>query len=371
MKIGFEAERANLPNPTGVEVYAAELIRHLAKLDHENEYILYFRTKPQPWFYNLPPNFKVKLIPFPKFWTQLRLSWEMMMHPVDVLVILASALPLYHPKNSVFTAHDIAYEFFPGAFTNFMRAYLIFSTRYAVSHAAKILAVSQATKNDLVKVYNTDPDKIAVTPLAYNVQVYRPMPYQEVQPTLDRLGLIYKKYILFVGTLQPRKNIEKLVDAFIKLKQESRIEEKLVIAGGRGWLWEPIVKKIENVGMQDSIKLLGYVDDADLPALYNGAVLLTLPALYEGFGLPPLEAMACGIPTVVSNLSSLPEVAGDAGVLVDPKSADSIAEGLLKVLMDKNLQQDLSRKGLEQAKKFSWEDTAKKTLAVLESFKQR
>lgn len=367
MNIGLEAERANLPNPTGVEMYAAELIKHLALIDQKNNYILYFRTKPQAWFYKLPANFTCKIMPFPKFWTQLRLSWEMFWHPVDVLVILASALPFYHPKNSVFTAHDLAYEFFPDAFTLFMRNYLIWSTRFAAKHAASVLAVSESTKKDLERLYKLDPSKIVVTHLALDHEQYKPLTYEKVQPTLDKFKLTYKKYILFLGTLQPRKNIIRLIDAFTKLKNENRIEEKLVIAGGKGWLWEPIIEKIEKQGVANEVVFLGYVDETDKAALYNGSALTTLPALYEGFGLPPLEAMACGVPVVVSNVSSLPEIAGGAAELVDPNSVDSIATGLLKVLSDKNLQVELGKKGIERARNFTWENTARKTLALLES----
>ncbi|MBI2607532.1 MAG: glycosyltransferase family 4 protein [Candidatus Doudnabacteria bacterium] len=367
MTIGLEAERANLPNPTGVEVYAAQLIKHLAKLDQRNQYVLYFRTKPQDWFYKLPSNFRIKVMPFPKFWTQLRLSWEMIWHPVDVLVILASALPFIHPKNSIFTAHDIAYEFFPEAFTPFMRNYLIWSTRFAARHAAKIIAVSDSTKHDLVKRYQVSPENVKTIHLAVDHSQLKPLAEGEVKAVLDKFGLEYKKYILFIGTLQPRKNIKRLVDAYIQLKKEKGIEEKLVIAGGKGWLFEPILKKINQAGMQEEIKFLGYIEEADKCALYNGAVALTLPALYEGFGLPPLEAMACGVSVVVSNVSSLPEVVGEAGVMVDPNSTDSIAQGLFKILSDKNLQKELGEKGIARARQFTWAETARKTLALLES----
>lgn len=368
MKIGIEAERANLPNPTGVERYAAELIKNLAVIDHENEYILYFRTPPQEWFKHLPSNFHIRLIPFPKFWTQIRVSWEMFWHPVDVLMILASVLPIYHPKNSVFTAHDIAYEFFPKAFTPFMRQYLIWSTRFAVKRAAKIVTVSDATKNDIVRVYHTDPDKLVTIHLGVD-EKYHPLPYQDVQVVLDRYGLSHKKYILFVGTMQPRKNHLKLIEAYEQLKKDNHIEEKLVLVGGKGWLWQPIMDKIETSPVRDSIKVMDYVPLDDLPALYNGASVLTLPALYEGFGLPPLEAMACGTPVVVSNISSLPEVVGDAGVLVDPDRSQSISQGLLKVLMDPELKKTMSEKGLVQAKRFTWMNCAQQTLNMLKTFK--
>ena len=371
MKIGIEAERANLPNPTGVERYAAELIKNLAKIDSTNEYILYFRTPPQPWFSELPKNFRIRLIPFPKFWTQLRLSWEMIGHPVDALVILASALPLWHPKNSIFTAHDLAYEIYPQAFTKFMLYYQKWSTRFAARHAAKILAVSDATKQDLTKFYGTDPSKIVVTHLGFDAAQFHPRNYDEVQSVLDKYGLVYQKYVLFVGTIQPRKNLERLVEAFQKLRKQYHVEEKLAIFGGRGWLWEPIVKKIKMAGADGSAKYYDYLDKEDLPYIYAGAKLLTLPALYEGFGLPPLEAMASGVPVVVSNLSSMPEVVGAAGVLVDPNSVDAIADGLLKVLTDGNLRQGMIARGLEQAKQFSWENTARETLKVIEGLNSK
>lgn len=368
MRIGMEAERANLPNPTGVERYATKLIQGLAKIDHENEYVLYFRTTPTAWFYDLPKNFKLRVIPFPKFWTQIRISWEMLTHPVDVLMILASAMPIIHPKKTVVTVHDIAYEMFPKAFTPFMLKYLQWSTRFAVKHAAKVVSVSQSTKDDVVKIYKADPNKIQVIHLGFDQNFYGQQNYTEAQPVLDKWGIVYQKYLLFLGTLQPRKNILLLIEAFELLRKKYHIEEKLVIVGSKGWLWEPIYKKIQSV-TDGSIKYLEYLSDDELKTVIAGARLLTLPALYEGFGLPPLEAMASGVPVVVSNVSSLPEVVGDAGKLIDPNSVESIAAGLLEVLTDKNTRAQMIQKGLEQSKKFTWEECAKKTLALIESLK--
>jgi glycosyltransferase involved in cell wall biosynthesis len=369
MKIGIEAERANLPNPTGVERYAAELIKNFARMDSRNEYVLYFRTKPQQWFYELPKNFSIKVMPFPKFWTQIRISWEMLIHPVDLLFIPASALPFWHPKKSIATVHDVAWRIYPGAFTKIMRRYLEWSTKLAIKSAAKVITVSEATKKDLEKFYGVPAEKVAVTYLGMNSTDYRPMTYEQVQPVLDKHGLVYQKYILFVGTMQPRKNIVRLVEAFEKLRKENRIEEKLAIFGGKGWLWEPILEKIETAGKDGSIKYFSYAPQEDLPYLYAGAKLLTLPALYEGFGLPPLEAMASGTPVVVSNISSLPEVVGDAGKLIEPTSVDSIAAGLLDVLTNPELRESMVKKGIEQSKKFTWENTAKETLNIFESLK--
>ena len=369
MKIGIEAERANLPNPTGVENYSAQLIRQFAKLDSKNQYILYFRTQPQEWFKQLPQNFEFKVIPFPKFWTQLRISWEMILHPVDVLLIMASALPLIHPKKSIAVVHDVAWKMFPDAFPWSMRTYLEWSARFAIKSAAKVIAVSESSKKDLIRFYHAEPKKISVTYLGFDHETYHERNYEEIQKVLDRYDLVYQKYILFVGTIQPRKNIPKLLEAFQKIKKENHIEEKLIIVGGRGWLWEPILKQIKTFGLDGSIRYLDYVKKEDLPLLTAGAKLLTLPALYEGFGLPPLEAMASGVPVVVSNVSSLPEVVGEAGVLIDPNSVDSIAEGLLKVLTDNNKRQQMIAKGLARAKKFTWENTARETLEIFEGLK--
>jgi glycosyltransferase involved in cell wall biosynthesis len=367
MKIGIEAERANHPNPTGVEHYAAQIIKGLAQLDSENEYILYFRTKPQQWFYELPKNFRLKVIYFPKFWIQIRLSLEMLLHPVDVLLVMASAFPLLSRGKAVITVHDIAFEIFSGIYTGFNNYYQKFFARFAVWRASKIMAVSEATKKDLVKIYKVDPLKITVTYLGVGPE-FEPLSYEQVQPTLDKYHLSFKKYILFLGTLQPRKNLIKLIDAYLKLKQDYRIEEKLVIGGGRGWLWEPILEKI-NQNKNNGVVYLDYVQSEERKFLYNGASVVTLVSNYEGFGLPPLEAMACGIPVVVSNVSSLPEVVDGASELVDPNSVDSIAYGLLEVLQNREHAAELSKKGIERAKQFNWLDTAKKTLAVLESLK--
>jgi glycosyltransferase involved in cell wall biosynthesis len=367
MKIGIEAERANVSHPTGVERYASELIRNLAKLDTHNEYILYFRTKPQEWFTKLPPNFKVKVIPFPKFWTQTRLTWELLIHPVDLFFMPIQALPFLHPKNSVITVHDIAYEFFPKAFTPFMLFYLKLTSRWGVWRAKKIITVSDSTKNDVIKMYGANPNKITTSYLGLDGS-FQPMSYQDSQSVLDSYGLSFKKYILFVGTLQPRKNLEKLIDAYLKLKKDFHIEEKLVISGGKGWSWEPILDKIISA-KKDGVVYIEYAPFEHLKPLYSGATALVLPSLYEGFGLPPLEAMACGTPVIVSNISSLPEVVGDAGEYFEPDSVDSIAQGMMKVLEDKNLQEQMSKKGIERAKQFTWEKCAQTVLKVFESFK--
>jgi len=357
MKIGIEAERANIPQKTGVEHYAKQLILHLAKLDNVNQYILYLRTIPEDWFLKLPKNFTLKVIPFPIFWTQLRISWEMLFHPVDVLIIPASALPIIHPKKSVVTIHDLGWKYFPQTFTWFMRNFLEWSTKFAVRNASKIISVSEATKKDLIKFYNIDPNKVSVVHHGYEET------NQEIRNQKLEIGLP-EKYILFLSTLQPRKNLEGLIDAFAKLKEQNpELPHKLVVVGKPGWKFESILKKIEQ--NEEFVIYLNHVSDEEKSYILSKADLLVLPSFYEGFGMQILEAFALNVPVATSNISSMPEVAGQAAVYFDPKNINEIKDAIKCVLMDKSMSDCLKQAGQERLKNFSWEKCAQETLKVL------
>ena len=361
MTIGIEAERANNPQKTGVEHYAKQLILHLAKIDRQNRYVLYLRTPPEKWFLELPNNFKIKVIPFPKFWTQIRLSIEMIMHPVDVLLIPASALPLIHPKKSVVTIHDIAREFFPQGFTWFMRNYLRWSTGHAVKRASRLIAVSEYTKKDLLNHYSISPDKVKVVYMGYE-----PVDISNITPSAEISDKLPEKYVLFLSTLQPRKNLPGLITAFAELKRENNnIPHKLVVVGRRGWKYDESLQAINN--NSDNVIYLDHVSDSDRWAVMKKASALVLPSFYEGFGMQLLEAMHVGVPMAVSNVSSLPEVAGDAAVYFDPNDIAEIKKAILRILTDETLAADLARRGRERIKGFSWEKCAGETLDVLAS----
>ncbi len=355
MTIGIEAERANNPHKTGVEHYAKQLILHLAQIDSQNTYILYLRTPPEAWFLQLPKNFTVKVMPFPLFWTQLRLSWEMLMSPVDVLFIPASALPLVHPKKSVVTIHDIAWKFYPETFTPFMRWFLEWSTKFAVTKASRIIAVSQATKQDLVEQYNIAEERVVVVHHGYEAPQDQFNNLTSKQPN---------KYILFLSTLQPRKNLGRLIDAFAALKANlPELPHKLVVVGKPGWQFESILQKLEE--HKDIVEYKNYVPDNERLALLKNADLLVQPALYEGFGMQILEAFAAGVPVACSNVSSLPEVAGDAAVYFNPLQVQDIQHTLQSVLLDASLRHALAEKGKLRLQQFSWQKCAQETLAVL------
>lgn len=358
MIIGIESERANNPQKTGVEHYAKQLILHLTQIDKNNSYTLYLRTKPQSWFGQLPENFKVKVIPFPIFWTQLRLSLEMLFNPVDVLLIPASALPLIHPKHSVVTIHDIAWRYFPGSFTLFNRIFLQWSTRFAVKNASKIIAVSESTKRDLVKFYGVDAGQVTVVHHGYEIG-------ESENRKNRRIGTILPEtYILFLSTLQPRKNLEGLIDAFKLLKQDNpEIKHKLVIVGRPGWKFEAILKKIEE--NKDIVVYLNFVSDANRLQILSKADLLVLPSFYEGFGMQILEAFSLNVPVATSRISSMPEVAAEAAVYFDPKNTAEIKNVIQSLLLDKSLADSLRQRGKERLKNFSWEKCAQETLQVL------
>ena len=327
------------------------------------EFILYFNRPPASGLFPAAHYLQQKVMPFPRLWTHLRLSLEMLLRPPDVLFVPAHVLPLVHPRRSVVTIHDLGYLYYPRAHRPLDLLYLYLSTAYNARSATHIIADSQATKRDIVERLGINPSKISI--------VY-PAASPEFQPIVDanRLAAVKSRYgiegdyILFVGTLHPRKNVARLIEAYAKLREGSRIQARLVLAGKMGWLTEEALRPLERA--RDGIILAGFVSEDDLPALLSGAKAFVLPSLFEGFGLPVLEAMACGTPVVAANSSSLPEVVGDAGVLVDPLNVDSIAEGIRMVIEDKDLLAELREKGLAQAHRHTWDEAARKTLDILE-----
>lgn len=358
MIIGIEAERANLGQKTGVEHYAKQLILHLAKIDTQNQYLLYLRSKPQDWFFSLPKNFSIKVMPFPIFWTQLRISLEMLLHPPEVLFIPASALPIIHPKRSFVTIHDVAWLFYPEMFTGFMRRYLHYSTMFAVNFAKGVLVNSEATKKDLMKYYHTPSEKITTTLFGYEPITSLPEPSAEVTSKLP------KDYIVFLSTIQPRKNVPALIEAFRELKNEHpELPHKLVMVGKPGWQYEESMAAIE--ANQDIVVYLGHVSDDDRWGILKHASLLVLPSFYEGFGMQLLEAYVAGIPVATSNNSSLPEVAGPGAFYFDANSTTEIKNAIKQVLLDRALHDRLVVAGREHLKNFSWDRCARHTLNAL------
>ncbi len=366
MLIGIDASRTVTRQPTGTEHYARGLIRALVELETPHRWRLYFNAPPSKGLFPRPERIEWRVIPWPRLWTHLRLALELMRHPPDVLFVPSHVLPLVCPVPGVVTVHDLGYLAYPEAHTRFDRWYLDWTTRRHTRVAAHLLADSEATKRDLVRRYGADPRRITVVYPGLD-PLFRPVEDPGRLAAVRSRYALAPAYIIHVGTLQPRKNLLRLLDAFEALPQRLPAPHpmpQLVLVGKRGWLAEPIVARARTMG--ERVRLLGHVAREDLPALLSGARALVMPSLYEGFGLPVLEAMACGTPVVASNVSSLPEVAGDAALLVDPHATEALTEALARVLTDAELRQTLRQRGLQRARQFTWQAAAEKVLRVLE-----
>jgi glycosyltransferase involved in cell wall biosynthesis len=353
----------------GNESYAVNLIEALAQIDSVNDYTLYVTTaEARDRFHQRWPNFKVQttLPHTPLIRIPLTLSAELRKHPVDVLHVQFTAPP-FCPCAVVVSIHDLSFEHLPQTFLRRSRTQLRLTVRHSARRADKILTLSEHTRGDVIETYKIDPAKVVAIPLAAPAHYGPVSEDKELQRVRHNYG-IDGDYVLSVGSIQPRKNLVRLINAYAALKRsqsENRFP-KLVIVGKRGWLYDETLRALEATGVKESIVLTGYVPEPDLPALYSGALCFVYPSYFEGFGLPPLEAMKCGTPVVVGNATSLPEVVGDAGLKVDPFDVSAIAAAIGELISDSELRRELSAKGLKRAELFDWRNTARQTLKVYE-----
>ena len=363
MRIGLEVTAA-VRQGAGIGRYVRELLKAIARLDSENHY-RHFYASPSPLpipFPALPANFTARHLPFHDIW--LARLWHRAQLPLPVDLI-TGPLDLYHAPDftlppvrarSVLTVHDLSFVRDPESAAPGLRDYLNQVVPRSVKRADQIIAVSESTKRDLIELYQTPESKITV--LYEGVDpIFKPTPNPAIRSQYD-LGPA--PYIFSISTIQPRKNYQRLIQAFAALPAEFN----LVIAGGPGWLYDSIYAAADQPNVRGRVKFIGFVPDADLPALYTEAAAFAYPSLYEGFGLPLLEALACGTPTLTSNVSCLPEVAGGAAVLVDPFDVDSIAEGLKQTLAQRD---HLRPIGFARAAQFKWNEIANDLLALYKS----
>lgn len=367
MLIGIDASRAARAARTGTENYSLFLIRALTEIGQQHRFRLYFDQAPGEGL--LPRNERVawRVIPFPRLWTHLRLMAEVMSHPPDVFFVPSHVLPLLHPRRSVATVHDLGYLYYPEAHARLARWYLGWSTRFNARTARRVIADSRATQRDLVRAYRVPEDRIVVVYPA-GAEGLAPVTDAAMLTQVRERYLTGERYFLYVGTLQPRKNLVTLLEAFERFLREYQPPEsvRLVLAGKQGWLSEPIVERAMGLIRQGRVVLPGYVPQEDLPALLSGALAFVMPSWYEGFGLPVLEAMACGTPVICSNASSLPEVAGEAALLFDPADTGALAQAMGQIYTEPELADTLRVRGLAQARRFSWQACARAVLDVLE-----
>lgn len=355
MRIAVDASRTTRAQRTGTENYALNLLRALLASDLVNQYTFYFRDTPDTQLFPIHQNMNARIIPFKRMWTHVRLAAALWRTHPDLTFVPAHTLPFAFPGRSVVTVHDLGYIYFPQAHTATGRRYLDWTTRYSARRAAAILADSEATKRDLVANYHTDPRKIHV--VYPGVEGLTRAPANEIARVRAKYHLP-ERYLLFLGTLQPRKNITRLVLAYRAWREAHPADANiaLVLAGRRGWL----TLQIEAEGVIET----GFIADADVAALYSGALALVFPSLYEGFGFPVIEAMRCGTPVLTSNTSSLPELSGDAALLVDPLDVAQIAEGIACLVTDIGMRERFIANGYAQAARFTWSAAAARTLQI-------
>ncbi len=367
MLIGIDASRAAVPQRTGTENYSLYLIRALLEEGRAHRFRLYFNHPPTEALFERSERVEWRVMPFPRLWTHLRLAWEVMAHPPDVLYVPAHVLPLVHPRCCVATVHDLGYLHYPQAHTRRARWYLDWSTRHNARVARRVIVDSEATRRDLEAHYGVDRAKLV---LAYpaGAEGFAPVKDVDMLDAVRRKYATGERYFIYVGTLQPRKNLTTLLRAFDMLIREKRIGEqvKLVLAGKPGWLHDEILALARADRLRDRVVLPGYVAPQDLPALLSAALGFVLPSWYEGFGLPILEAMACEAPVICSNVSSLPEVAGDAALLVDPRDVEGLAGAMQRLAQDEALRRALIERGREQTRRFTWQRCARRVLEALE-----
>jgi glycosyltransferase involved in cell wall biosynthesis len=362
MRIAIDASPAAKEPRTGTEFYTLHLVLALAGVDSANEYTLWLNQCVPAEFGDLPANFAPRLAPQRWLWAQTRLARELRQQRPDVFFAPANVIPFLHPRICVTTIHDVGFHYFPESYSLLVRWYLEVTTRFALRRAAKVIAVSRATKEDLVRVYGADQSRIEVIHSGATV-LDRELPSaSQVESTLDGLG-ITPPYLLFLGRLETKKNVARIVQAFFELKERG-FPHQLVLGGTPGVGFEGLAHLINSSPHGIHVHLTGYVggEKADL---YVGADAFVFPSLYEGFGFPILEAAAYGVPVITSSTSALAEIAGNAAVLVDPLDVDDIAGAIAQVVGDEKLRAELVTLGHDRVQQFDWGDTAERVLRVL------
>lgn len=361
MRIGIDARLADY-TVGGIARYTVQLARALGRIgsDHQLVALRSRRPKVDPPRMDLDEAVSLYSPPHHRL-ERFTLGWELRGAQLDVLHS-PDFVPPRGPWRKVITVHDLAYLRMPWLLTRDSRRYYN-GIRKAVAHADAIIAVSHATADDLRELLDVRGDRVHVIHEAADEDL-APMPREEAARIVEARYRVSGPYVLFVGTIEPRKNLSALVEAIGLLRREMPV--RLVVAGRRGWLSAPVFETVRRLAAEDGVVFVGEVDPNELRPLYCAAEVLSLPSLYEGFGLPPLEAMACGTPVVVSNVAALVEVVGDAGVIVRPDDPTDIANGLAWVIGNPAFHATLVERGVQRAASFSWERAAQETLAVYE-----
>lgn len=371
MIIGIDGNEANIEKRVGVNTYSYELLWNLWRLQDEwknkHKLIVFLKNEPMGDLPKETQSFKYKIIKGEGAWilTKLIPSLYKNKHVCDVFFSPSHYVPPIAPMPKYCSIMDLGYLEFSGQFKKKDIWQLKVWSAISIFVSKGIFAISNSTKEDIVRHYPSARGKVHVTTLAYDSKIFNLSINKEDVRRMGSRHSIVSDYVLYLGTLKPSKNIEGLIEAFFKIKDIKK-DLKLVIAGKKGWMFESIFEKVKKLGLEDKVIFTDFISEEDKPALIAGAKVFVLPSFWEGFGLDVLNAMASGVPVVASNVGSLPEVVGDAGILIDPNNVESIAMGIKEVLLASETKyNNMKEKGIAQAKKFSWEKTARETLRVL------
>ena len=362
MKISIDVHSLENKKWAGKEHYVNNLVKELSLIDSNNQYYLYLRKDIA---LNLPSNFKKRIIRFPNFLWHLAVSIDLLFVKSDFYFAptsyIVSALKLFTP--TIIVIHDLVSFIMPAKHNKKARILEKLFMGISCKRAKYVIAVSENTKKDLIKIFKIKSNKIIVIPEAPESRFHLVEDQNMIKKVLNKYDLP-ANFILSVGTLEPRKNLVRLIEAYRDLLNAGLTKHTLVIVGKKGWYFEEIFTKVKQLKLEKNIIFTGYIDDMDIHFLYNAASCFVYPSLYEGFGLPVLEAMSCGCPVITSDNSSLPEVAGGAAILINPNSSSEIKDKLYLVLSNVSLREKMRQAGLDRAKMFSWAHTAKKSLEV-------
>lgn len=363
MLVGVDASRITRPRRTGTENYSLHVLHHLLADDPVNAYRLYLSASLPPGLLDLNPRTETRVIQLPRLWTHIGLSREMLGNPPDVLFVPSHVLPLITAKRSVVVVYDVGHRFFPRAHGVLEWLYVEWAIRRHVRIATRLLTISQASKRDLVRLYRADPARIDVAYPAVEAR-FRPASPEDIARVRQRYGLA-ERYVLHLGTIKPRKNLPRLIRAFGRAHLAPNTQ--LALGGMTTFGGAAVEQAVVDARVETRLRRLGYVDEEDLPGLYSGAACVAIVSLYEGFGMPALEALACGAPLIIGNRGSLPEIGAGAAIEVDPLDEDAIAHALERVVSNRSLADELRQRGPLRAKQFDWPNAARVTRQTLEA----
>ena len=347
----------------GIHTYIRQVLNHLPT-DEQITYTVFGQRGADA---HLRPDLQLRTSRWPTDKPIARIAWEQSIWPLaaqqqqhDLLHSMAFVTPILTRKPSIVTVYDLSFEHYPERYTTFKRLYLQTQTRRSVQQAQHVVTIAEDGKRDVIDLYGVPAEKVDVVTPGVDFDLFRPIsPTQLTQ--FKQTNNLDKPFILHVGTLQPRKNLPLLIDAYAALKNP---DVELIFVGGKGWLYDDIFAKVEQLGLADRVRFTGFVPDADLPLWYNAASVLVMPSVYEGFGIPIADAMACGTPVIASNASSLPEVVGDAGLLFHPQEVAALTECIHNVLTDVAEAATLRERGLQRVQRFSWTQSGLKMAAI-------